>query len=206
MGTQVLSPEQAKAVTKGRTPLLPAEYEEAIHAIQACVTLDEAKYWDNKADVLAAWSKIYHSNEVERQARILKLHAYRRMSDLLAETKKHRKTPDSPTKVLRAGGMSAKQVQGVMAVGKMPKADFDRVLAAEKIPTPTALIPGQLRRHATSAGGASLESLRAFHYFTERVDAKSIAHGMSPKDRTWAMRVATEVIDWLTEMTEEINT
>lgn len=46
----VISAAEAKKITGGRTPLVPVEYETAITALQACVTLDETKYWSDKAD------------------------------------------------------------------------------------------------------------------------------------------------------------
>lgn len=78
----VMTRAQAKQATAARTPLVPIEYETALNALTACVTLDEAKYWSDKADALAAWAKIYHSDDAERKARMLKLHAYRRMGEL----------------------------------------------------------------------------------------------------------------------------
>jgi hypothetical protein len=59
-------------------------YEEACNALARCVDLDEAKYWSDKADALAAWAKIYHDTKIEDQARKLKAKARRSMA-LLAE-------------------------------------------------------------------------------------------------------------------------
>lgn len=53
----VITAEQAKKITGGRTPLVPVEYEAAVKSLQACATLDEAKYWSDKSDALAAWAK-----------------------------------------------------------------------------------------------------------------------------------------------------
>lgn len=62
--------------------ILPAEYRAACAAIAACSTINEGKYWSDKADALAAWGAIYKDDEVGRQARILKLYAFRRIGEL----------------------------------------------------------------------------------------------------------------------------
>lgn len=89
---QVISAKQAREICGNRTPLVPVEYETAVKALAECITLDEAKYWDNKADALAAWAKIYRSSEAERKAKLLKLHAYKRMGELAAEIRPHIRT------------------------------------------------------------------------------------------------------------------
>src|SRR5688572_2684465 len=66
-------------------PKLPVEYSAAITAIAVCRTIDDGKYWSDKADALAAWAKIYKDDVVAREARSLKLHAYRRIGVLAAE-------------------------------------------------------------------------------------------------------------------------
>ena len=83
----VLTREVARQITRGRTPLVPVEYETAVKSLQACIDLNDAKYWDDKADALAAWAKIYRSDETLRKAKMLKLHAFRRMGELAGELK-----------------------------------------------------------------------------------------------------------------------
>ena len=79
---QVITAGEARAITKGRAPLVPVEYEEAVKALAKCREIDDAKYWSDKASALAAWAKIYHSPQVMREAKLLKLHAYRHMAEL----------------------------------------------------------------------------------------------------------------------------
>lgn len=81
----VITKAQARAITRGREPHVPVEYEQAVTALQACLTLDETKYWSDRADALAAWAKIYGNDQAGRKAKMLKLHAYRRMGILAAE-------------------------------------------------------------------------------------------------------------------------
>lgn len=86
----VLTRDQALKATRGRTPHLPLEYETAVKALTACMALDDAKYWSDKADAFAAWAKIFHSDDAARKARALKLHAYRRMGQLAQELRPNR--------------------------------------------------------------------------------------------------------------------
>lgn len=48
----VISSEQARQITGGRTPLVPVEFETAVKALKACTQIDEAKYWSDKASAL----------------------------------------------------------------------------------------------------------------------------------------------------------
>lgn len=82
----VITEQQARQITGGRKPLVPVEYEAACNALAQCVDLDEAKYWSDKADALAAWAKIYRDDRISAQAKRLKLKAYRRMGELAAES------------------------------------------------------------------------------------------------------------------------
>ncbi len=67
------------------TVQVPVIYEEACKALAACTTVDEGKYWSDKATALAAWAKIHGSRKAEAEAARLKLHAFRRMGALALE-------------------------------------------------------------------------------------------------------------------------
>src|ERR1700689_1121318 len=111
---QVITREQAKQITRGRTPMVPLEYEEAVKALASCLTFDEAKYWSDKASALAAWAKIYHSHEIDRKAKMLRLHAYRRMAELAQDIQKQNGKGRIRT-ILEEQGLSvteARQIEG----------------------------------------------------------------------------------------------
>lgn len=57
---------------------MPVVYADAVKALEACATMDEAKYYSDKSEALAAWAKIYGSQEDRKAAARLKLHAYAR--------------------------------------------------------------------------------------------------------------------------------
>lgn len=143
----VITEKQARAITGGRTPLVPVEYEEAIKALGACLTLDEAKYWNDKADALAAWAKIYRSDEARRKAAQLKLHAYRRMGQLAEDLRPSGKTrfndsgkilgpaPGSKS-LLMEQGFNRDQAEYMRALSRLPETDFSKIATREDVPTP----------------------------------------------------------------------
>lgn len=135
----VITMQQAKKITGGRTPLVPVQYETALRALSECISLDEAKVWSDKADALAAWAKIYRSNDAERKARALKLHAYRRMAQLAKELRPTKPGPfgDGPAKLLqREHGFTKTQAACVLAVGNAPKSSFERMASSPNPPSP----------------------------------------------------------------------
>lgn len=142
---QVLTEKQAREITGGRTPLVPVEYEEACKALAACVTLDEAKYWDNKADALAAWAKIYHDDKAGRNARALKLWAYRRIGELAAELQPGRKpgrgggSSPGPTSLLMEKGFQRYEANAARRLARAPKAEVERLTSLPRPPAPTYL-------------------------------------------------------------------
>lgn len=145
----VINAEQAHQITRGRTPLIPVEYETAVKSLAACVTLNEAKYWDNKADALAAWAKIYHSREAELKSKQLKLHAYRRMGALAAELRpaRPRGRPSNasqqeehitPERLLKSHGLSSTEARAARRLSTLPERKFTSLLAQPKAPTTVA--------------------------------------------------------------------
>lgn len=142
MGTPVLDRDLARQITKGRTPLVPLEYETAVKSLAACTTLDESKYWADKADALAAWAKIYHSREAELKAKQLKLHAYRRMGELAQDLRpskvgrprndQERSTADD---LLRSHGLSITGSRAARRLAHIPQRQFDKLLKEPQAPT-----------------------------------------------------------------------
>jgi hypothetical protein len=160
----VITTEQAKQITGGRTPLVPIEYEQAVRALAECTRLDEAKYWDDKSDALAAWAKIYRDKTVEREARALKLHAYRRMGQLAIELRP-KKTggtrsgngtlagriglpADGPVKCLTELGLSKASGRAATTLARAPKDEVQRLADLPRPPSPVMAVKG---RNATAA-------------------------------------------------------
>jgi hypothetical protein len=209
---QVITQSQARAVLNGRAPLIPVEYETACKALAECITLDEAKYWDNKADALAAWAKIYHSTDAERKAKQLKLHAFRRMGEISRELRPVSKPKCSPgpngqnrflggtpgpVSMMRESGLTKHQAVQANLLAKMPEKEFSALVTSAKVPSPASVQRFKIR------GGAELEAIRLPIYglFAQcRKQNAADAAAMVPKGGAKAMRDrALVIIEWLDE-------
>lgn len=193
----VLTNEQARKITKGREPLLPVEFEEAVNSLIECRQIQDAKYWSDKASALAAWAKIYHSHKVEREAKLLKLHAYRKMAELTKEIKKANGT--APRKTLEGVGFTKWEANEVMAVGRASQKAFDNALSQERPPSPSSF-----KRYSENLEAGLFSSMRAFYTFCSRVPASEVADRVDAKDRTAVKRMLDRISEWCDELDQEI--
>jgi hypothetical protein len=194
----VITAEQAREITGGREPLVPEEYTEACKLLAECREIDEAKYWSDKASALAAWAKIFHSTRVAREARLLKLHAYRRMAELAKDVKKAKGT--APAKVLAAHGLKSWEANEVMAVGRATPEKFKEATEAAVPPAPS-----YFKRTATGFAGSISKSLEAMYYYATRTDATETAHQVPAKDAKYYARHAATIIEWLEEFESNLT-
>jgi hypothetical protein len=200
----VITQQQARAITGGRTPLVPVEYEQAVTALQACISLDETKYWDAKADALAAWARIYRNDDAGRKAKMLKIHAYRRMGLLAQELNPRRSTaatggrgsvPGSgPRSLLLQNGLTVAQADAARVISKLPERSFNKLL---KNPVSPTTARHQLRDntvwHQMQAAAMSLRSrCRA------NTPAQVVAT-LTDTEKANAKQLVTEITEWLDE-------
>lgn len=208
----VITKEQAKQITNGRTPLIPVEYEQAVTALQACTSIDDSKYWADKADALAAWAKIYRSDEAGRKAAQLKLHAYRRMGQLATELKQGRKiTEAGPRMLLVERGLTLQQAKAAMYMARISERTLSQIISQERPLSPVTIRQQSI---ANSGGGKSVSlailqgstggtSLRNFAAWCARNSAKSLALGLHSDEREQVRSQITSAIEWLDEL--EVN-
>ena len=200
----VITEQQARKITGGRTPLVPVEYEAAVAALQACVTLDEAKYWNDKADALAAWSKIYRNDEVGRKAKLLKLHAYRRMGQLAGELRPQTygksesrsgvSLQPGPKSLLLEMGLKNNQAIEARLLAKMPETEFQKVVRTHAVPSPRAVY----RSLSPDPSWVSMqEAFRNARTFASKNDPQKAVAGLSPGSVPKAREMAVELSEWL---------
>lgn len=194
----VITHEQARTITKGREPLVPMEFEEAVNSLIQCRQIEDAKYWADKASALAAWAKIYHSQKVEREAKLLKLHAYRRMAELAKEIKKANGT--APAKTLQGHGFTKWEADEVLAVGRASQERFEAALAADKPPAPSVF-----RKYSDNLEAGLFSSMRSFYTFCSNVPATTLAARVEAKDRTAVKRLITRIAEWCDELDQELG-
>lgn len=184
---------------------MPVLYREAIAALERCATMDEAKYYSEKSDALAAWAKIYGSDEDSRAAARLKLKAYARMGELATELRPQQRARRSdgrimgkkngPASLLREHGIDRGHEFVAMKLSRLPKPDFERLIEGEKVPTPMAAFRSssfELPEMGTLLAAAS----------TFRTACRKLSPAMfSPCITTSAQRsLFSELLEWLDEL------
>lgn len=222
---QVISEKQAREITGGRKPLVPVKYEEALKALKECETLDEAKYWDNKADALAAWAKIYRDDEAGRGAKRLKLHAYRRMYQLAIELR----PPKNPSKPMSGSGVEIRGPGGYRIVGKTPGAfgllmdkglsftqaqaasrlgrsspeEFRKSIESENPPSPCT---AARKNHCSLWARFSDQSrISTFYGFSIKNDPAAIAGEIEEDRVSSALEIVRKARDWLDELDQRLT-
>lgn len=212
----VITESQARQITGGRKPLVPVEYESAITALIACMSIDDAKYWSDKSDALAAWAKIYKQDETGRQAKRLKLHAFRRMGEIAAELQGDRPSRGrgnkGPGTTLIASGLSARNATAAVRLSRAPQPKFntlvERAVSVGRANSELIGVSGANYRRSsdswrwltsTTAPENSTPHLLSVRSALRRRAAKEVAAGISDGEIIAARSLAVELMEWLDE-------
>jgi hypothetical protein len=217
----VITEQQARQITGGRKPLVPVEYEAALKSLSECMSIDDAKYWADKSDALAAWAKIYHDDQAAIDARRLKLHAFHRMGTLARELypnergggqKGMRGGRPGPQAELRKRGLAPLAATNAVRISRATEQELAKHLAAGHGVQRTAIEfrgRGPQKHHAVSSEAwlwltnmhvqyPSPHIKRVAAAFRSR-DPKDVAAGLSDGEVAQARQLATELIEWLDE-------
>lgn len=209
---QLITEKVARQVTGGRKPLVPIEYERAVKDLALCQTIDEAIYFSDKADALAAWAKIYKNDEAGLEARKLKLHAFRR-AGLLAEELRpksygpikgqsglHGRQPGALS-LLVENGLNLHTAEAATKVARMPEKEFLRTINLPRPPSPIMLrgYPKSGTESYKAFSSTDANSPIRFRTWIRSKDAKSLAKGMSSDEAIVARKVIAEIQEWLDE-------
>lgn len=204
--------EQLPAVVKRRIPEAkpPLEYDIACQALVACTRIDEAKYWSDKADALAAWAKIYRSDTAATEARRLRLHAYRRMGELAGELRpaKRKGLPGSapgPVSLLVGNGLKKSEANAARKVALLSQETFREMAARPKPPSPfTAAAAKQRGTQCWTTFSSSAGAAMHFRSFTRQHGASELARGMTADEASRAREIAREITEWLDEFEQHL--
>lgn len=207
---QVITEKQAREITGGRKPLVPVEYESAVKSLEACMSIDESKYWSDKADALAAWAKIYRNDDAGRKAKMLKLHAYRRMGILALELRPHPNGVGSggrrsektglgwrgipgPADLLMENGLKRTNADAATRIARLSDEKFDEFLNAPSPPSPLTLLRFRLN------GSEAWKILMG-----DRAGLSHIAGFCRSKDPLLARMLATDEVSRVRGLVAEI--
>lgn len=198
-----------------KRPNLPVEYSEAVRNLVACATIDEAKYWSDKADALAAWAQIYENDQAGLEARRLKLHAYRRMGELAREIRPGGGNPrrgggavKGPVSLLVEKGLKTHQANQASAAARMPAKKFDALVSSKQPPVPSSLLPhyrAASEEWKIVSGVHGNSSLMGFAAFCRRYQPKMLAKGLTADERKRAEALIIPVARWLKEFDKAIS-
>jgi hypothetical protein len=206
----VITEKQARQITGGRTPLVPVEYEAALNSLTACESLDEAQYWADKSDALAAWALIYRDDKAGRQARRLKIHAYRRMGILASEIRAAANKAKGASSLLIQHGLSKDQAAAAMQISRAPEKKLQvHIDAAHGINRTAASFRGLgSRRPAssdawfwladTSSAGTG-PRLRGVWAALRAKSAKEVAAQIHPGEAQAARALLSSIQEWFDE-------
>lgn len=205
---QVITVKEARQITGGRTPLVPVVYEDACKALAACIDLDDAKYWSDKADALAAWAKIYHDDTLSLDAKRLKLKAYRRMGQIAEELRPTitvGKRGKGAQSLLRESGLSEAQAAAARGLSVANEKHFAE-LVNRKIP-PSPMSARNYVRTSGSDGWRDFRKLGGsfqFRTYCRQFSARALAKSLRPDEAAKALVIIVELQEWLDEFEQHL--
>lgn len=201
---QVISEVDARRVTGGRKPLVPIEYERAISALVACQNIDDAKYFSDKADALAAWAKIHRDDQAGVEAKRLKLHSYRRIDQLARELRPVQRNESNrsrfgpgPRSLLREHGFKKATTNAIHVTGQLTQEEFDVVVNQPRPPSPSRLAMSHMKSNPPWA--ELFQALSASRSHMRRHPAAEMAKSLGEKSVQTARQIAIELTEWLDE-------
>lgn len=196
--------------------IVPVVYSEAVNALTKCRSIDESKFWADKADALAAWAKIYKNNEAEAEAKRLKAHAYRRMSELaesmLPTPDRRGRRQQGAKKHLLNAGLTPIQAVNVRRVGALPQKTFDSAIAQEKPPGIQRLATMGIGNRGNGGFPASSLAWREFAHsgasapasklrmFCRKHPAYEFGRSFYPGETKAVRALISELREWLEEL------
>lgn len=189
---------------------LPVIYEDAIRDLVACQTLDEAKYFSDKAEALAAWAKIYKSDQATVEAKRLKLHAYRRMGEIaLAIRPPHAPRPGGrgsnpgAYSLIVSHGFSKSYARNMTHLARMAPEKFSAAIECPQ--SPSALYFKTNNKLVTPSWSKfQTRGANQFRSFCRSNSAKELARGMTADEANSAIKVLDEIHDWLDEFEQHL--
>lgn len=184
-------------------PNIPVCYETACKALAECLSIDEAKLWNDRAEALAAWAKIYHDNDATRKAKALRLHAFRRMGKISEDLAKGREST-SPTApgarfILRNHGLNNNDADSCIRLARARAATFNQAVNAKRPPAPGSFAK---KVRDTDLTDMAVTLKRAFVEavpFCKGNSAKSVFSALSSHDLEKMNERLTVVYEWLDE-------
>jgi hypothetical protein len=198
----VLATEQAHQVLPPKSKMpntdrarLPTTYKDAKRALEACVSVDEAAQWADKAAALASYAKQAQDVELQTMATRIRARAIRRCGTLLKAVpgqrggdrrSKGRRSPDGRKAVARAAGLSPHKARQAVRVANVDDHLFTKLVDSSKPPTVDKLAklgtkesPVSGKQQALKAASRVVTTVHAFVRDINGIDLIAAAHALS---------------------------
>jgi hypothetical protein len=173
---------------------MPVVYTDAVTALTRCRTLDEAKYFSDKAEALAAWAKIYNSNQASVEATRLKWHAYRRMGVLAEELMPKADQRGGATALLKEQGFSHSTASVIRRVARLTHGEFKELVDQERPYAPSVV--RHYDRQGTDSWITFQDHIGRLRLFCDKHDAKEFANELAPDERKRAKLIMGDIMEW----------
>lgn len=221
MELMVSQPQRNIAATP-KAVRMPVIYEEAVRDLILCQSLDEAKYFADKAEALSAWAKIYKDDQACLEAKRLKLHAYRRMGQIAGELRPVRQYSRAngvkvdncshkgkrgdhyllpgPISLLQENGIERHKANAMRQVAKIPEPLFQKLVVSGVSPTRARMLhTGRSSSAWSKFNQPSTACLPRFVYFCRAQSAKDMASQFTDDEAKKARGYLIEAQEWLDE-------
>jgi hypothetical protein len=199
---------------------LPAAYEAAREALEACTRLDECQDWADKSAALASYAKQSEDPTLEDHATRIRARAIRRCGELLREIQpqpgKRTDQPgaaDGPRSRVEAAtdaGLSERQTKTALRVAAVPAETFDALVDGKGRPAKVT----ELARVGTKAArkpvvdlagrtpedyGAMVHAygtVKDFARYIDTVDKNAVERGLGDSQRKELVSYLEEIAGW----------
>ena len=180
---------------------IPVIYSEACKLLVECRSIDDAHLWSDRADALAAWAKIYSNDTAAREAKALKLYAYRRMGEIAGELRPQKRGSKGagrgPKSLLMEHGLNESSARAARALAVMSAETFAGMTERANPPAPTQARKNYETDPRWLRVRTSLSYLRSHCRAEDPVAIAQIVKRDGGPHREWAASTCVELVEWL---------
>jgi hypothetical protein len=214
-------PASLPSISKAK---LPEVYENARAALQKCERIDECKSWKDKAAAMASYAKQSQDETLLNTALKIKALATRRCGELMEQFRKPE--PGQPRKngggsppiltasgAARDAGLSRDQKRQALRIAAIPRAEFDELVEAERIPTLTELAErGTKSKPVTidhlagrsvpdfQAATTAMGWIRRMVEVADEAPVDAVIRGLDEREAAAVLKHAKRALPWLQKL------
>jgi hypothetical protein len=200
---------QLPAVIKRQIPgaRLPINYEAAKKALQACVLVDEAKDWADRAAAIASYARQIQDKSLQDMARRIELRATRRIGELIEDAK-----PFPNKEPAKAAGMTESKINAARKISRLDESKFNAIVERPDVPSVNQL-SGSIRLAGGSYIHTHSETYEKLHnmlrYFEQRwlenSEGKMDLPELTPSETEMLRTRLIRLMEWLDKLEQRLR-